>query len=401
MRSNSTHKPRVSILLPTHNRADVLPFAIRSVLAQTVQDFELLIVGDGCTDNTAEIIQAFSDPRVLWLDLPKAPGFGYANRNTALRSARGEYIAFMAHDDLWLCDHMEQLLPFFGDPKIEIVYSRPLWVIPRGMIVPGIFNLNHGLTMDAFFNRRNAIPASCFMHRRECFFKYGYWDDTLPDAADWDMWVRIIKGGGQGNFAYLTDSTCLHFKANWRDDSYDRTFGFPLWRRMFAAGLMPAGLKLDVTSSMTEQEFIWRAISSEPKEWNKKIRIAIQQVVDLCALQGNLVTEALLAFNDEFVSVSLPPDRSFGFDFLALLNAVKQMLVNQQLSGERASDELMDARKALTDTQTALADAQNTLLYIKNTLTWRLHEHFMGIELVRRVYLMIIMPIRRWREKIK
>src|SRR5688572_16789784 len=149
---NPHHTPLVSVLLPTHNRADVLYFAICSVLAQTVQDFELLIVGDGCTDDTEEIIRSFEDPRIRWFDLPKGPTFGYANRNTVLKEARGEIVAYMSHDDLWLSDHLEQLIPFFDDEKVEIAFSRPLWVIPFGMIVPGMYNLNHLQTLKIFLN---------------------------------------------------------------------------------------------------------------------------------------------------------------------------------------------------------------------------------------------------------
>lgn len=285
---NSQPNPLVSILLPTHNRADVLYFAICSVLAQTVQDFELLIVGDGCTDHTAEVVQAFNDPRIYWFDLPKGPTFGYANRNIVLQKARGELVAYMAHDDLWFSDHLERMLPFFDDKKVEIAFSRPLWVIPFGMIVPGIYNLNHAQTLNIFLHEKNWFPSDCIIHRRECFSKYGYWDDTLPIAADWDMWKRIIKGGEKGNFAYLNDGTSLHFKANWRDESYDKAFGFRFWRELFDSNQMPDSLKVGIPDGMAEQKAVWAAMSSEPRIWGEQVRMAVVQVLDLFALQVEL-----------------------------------------------------------------------------------------------------------------
>jgi glycosyltransferase involved in cell wall biosynthesis len=364
--------PRVSVLLPTHNRADVLPFAIRSVLAQTIQDFELLIVGDGCTDNTSEIVKSFSDPRIHWYDLPKAPGFGYANRNIVLKKARGDYIAFMAHDDLWLSDHLEQLLPLFCDERIEIIYSRPLWVIPLCIIVPGLFNLNHEPTLETFLNKQNAIPASCVVHRRDCFSKYGYWNDKLPGAGDWDMWIRIIKGGRKKNFAYIGESTCLHFKANWRDESYDRVFGFRFWRRLFASDQIPACLKVEVSNGETEQEAVWEAMSSEPQEWNKKLRLAIEQVIDICAFQGNMLADALLTFNDEFMAESLTLYPSYSLDYFHFIKSFNQLQLDQ---------------KSLDD--------------IQNTLTWKIHEYITNIYVVRKLYRMIVSPVRQWFSRAK
>ena len=264
----------------------MLPFAIHSVLAQTMQNFELLIVGDGCTDDTSKIVESFVDPRIHWFNLPKAPNFGYANRNIVLKKAQGQYIAFMAHDDLWLSDHLEQMLPYFDNKQIDIVYSRPMWVIPFGMIVPGFFNLNHEPTLRLFLdNNVNKIPAGCVIHRQDCFSKYGYWNDQLAEAGDYDMWSRIIKGGGEKNFAYQGTPTCLHFKANWHDTIYDETFGFYFWKQRFDVNLMPSNLHITVLHGETEQQAIWNKILSDPYGWNKKTRSAIEEVIDLCALQ--------------------------------------------------------------------------------------------------------------------
>lgn len=282
MQNNS---PLISVLLPTHNRADVLPFAIQSVLAQTVQDFELLIVGDGCTDNTVEVVNSFNDSRIQWFDLPKAPNFGYANRNLALKSARGTFIAFMAHDDLWLSDHLEILLKVFEDDKIEIAYSRPLWVIPQGAIVPGTFNLNYQPMLEKFLNKeRSEIPASCFMHRVECFHKYGYWNEGLTIAGDLDLWSRIIEGGERKNFAYIEKPTCLHFKANWHSKWYEFSFGFRFWKSFFSKQkFLPTALTVLIPEGVTEQEALWNEMSLDSVHWNQKIRSGIYQVLDVLA----------------------------------------------------------------------------------------------------------------------
>ena len=285
MRERQLNKPLVSILLPTHNRADVLPFAIKSVLAQTVQDFELFIVGDGCTDNTAEIVKSFTDARIQWFDLPKAPNFGYANRNIAIKSARGSFIAFMAHDDLWLSDHLEILLKAFEDETVEIAYTRPLWVVPQGIIVPGTFNLNFYPMLEKFLNKeRNEIPASCFMHQKECFHKYGYWNENLTVAGDLDLWARIIQAGESKNFAYIENPTCLHFKANWHGKWYEISYGLRFWKALFAREkFLSAQLAIFIPDSITEQEALWNVMSLNPDDWNKKIRSAISQVLDFLA----------------------------------------------------------------------------------------------------------------------
>jgi hypothetical protein len=282
MLETATRAPRFSILLPTHNRADVLPYAIRSVLRQTVQDFELLIVGDGCTDETAAVVDGFADARVRWFDLPKAPHFGYANRNVALRTARGALIAFMAHDDLWLPDHLQVLDAAFDEQAVEIAYSRPLWVIPKGMIAPSAFNLHHTETLRAFLSRtRNHIPAGCVVHRRECFEKYGYWNDRLSGGGDWDMWARIIEGGRRRNFSYVPQPTCLHFRANWRTEATTGQPQLRVWKTLHAIeGFMPGALRFPLTDDETEQEACWKLLAADAQGWTRELRAGVHQVLD-------------------------------------------------------------------------------------------------------------------------
>src|ERR1700688_5046943 len=147
--------PQYSVLLPTHNRSELLRFAILSVLGQTEGDFELLIVGDGCTDNSAAVVASFADPRIRWFDLPKAPHFGYANRNIALKEATGEYIAFVADDDLVFSDHLALLAATLDKSGAEWAYSRPLWVTTDGIVVPFSGNLLNPDELDIFLTEGN------------------------------------------------------------------------------------------------------------------------------------------------------------------------------------------------------------------------------------------------------
>lgn len=101
--------PRVSVIIPTYNRADVLPRAIDSVLDQTESDFEIIVIDDGSTDDTQELLNAYQDPRVRSVAHGTNHGANVA-RNTGIDEARGEYVAFLDSDDEWKEDKLERQL---------------------------------------------------------------------------------------------------------------------------------------------------------------------------------------------------------------------------------------------------------------------------------------------------
>lgn len=215
-------EPFFSILLPTHNRADVLSFAIESVRAQTFKSWELLIVGDGCTDETENVAKSYlrKDKRIRWFNFPKGRGFGYEHRNTVLLEAKGDLVAFIAHDDLWFSDHLSNIFNFIEKSGHDpVVYTRPLWVHHNGSILPSTFNIHNPSVSEIFFHKHNEIPASCVVHSRKDLVKVGGWNDTLTLAADWDLWKRILEAHPGKTSGFLSMPTTLHFKADWRPEN--------------------------------------------------------------------------------------------------------------------------------------------------------------------------------------
>ncbi len=288
--------PRVSVLLPTHNRADVLPYAIKSVLKQTFTDFELLIIGDGCTDNTESIVQSFvkKDPRVQWFPFLKGEGFGYAHRNTILQQKTAMYSAFVGHDDLLFPNHLETLLQFFEkNPTHLIAYTRPLWVHPDGVIIPSTFNTNNQVIRQTFLTDHNEVPACCVMYSYKAMREVKYWNDTLPEAADWDLWKRIVEKDPKHQIGYISTPTTLHFRANWRTET---TSMDPSLREMHAYILASEYLKQYLTipsqKNTSQQQTLWNLAQKET--WREQLQQNVVTLLDNKARQESAESKLYL-----------------------------------------------------------------------------------------------------------
>ena len=273
---------RFSVLLPTHNRSQLLRLAILSVLAQTERDFELFVVGDGCTDNFAAVVASFADPRIRWFDLPKSPYFGYANRNVALKEASGEYVALVTDDDLVLSDHLALLASTLQKSGADWAYSRPLWVTTDGIVVPFPSNLLNSDELDFFLTERNHIPASCVMYRRRCLDKYGNWPEDVVRAADWKYWIRIIEGGNRTNLDCCTIPTVLHFNAPWKTTAKMQMGQVTVAREIaLTSAWWPASLKVPIAPGVPEQQVFYELIRD--RDHVDQMRRDVMRVVDRLA----------------------------------------------------------------------------------------------------------------------
>lgn len=273
--------PRFSVLLPTHARADVIGYAIKSVLCQTETDFELLIVGDGAEPGTAEAVAAFDDPRIRWFDLPKGHGFGYANRNIALRQARGRYVAYMSDDDLLMPRHLSVLGKALDDGAM-IACTRAIWISSDGIGCPFFNNLAIPDEAEIFKTRVNSMPAACFAYVRGALENPTPWPEDAEAAGDWILWRRIMDAHPHAPLCVLTNYSVLHFAARRRQS---RSAGMPDVKVMLDVAdqsqWWPTLLRPNIPTDVPEQAVWWSNITAPGGD--AALRAAIACVTDRLA----------------------------------------------------------------------------------------------------------------------
>jgi len=203
--------PRVTVIIATYNWSSVLPYSIGSVLRQTFADFELLVVGDGCTDDSEQVVASIDDPRVRWINLPANTRHQSGPNNEGLRQARGELIAYLGHDDLWLPHHLEAHVKAIEESHAAMTYSLVFWHDPADCkFWPATPRPQAGWWS----------PPTGTVHRREVTEALGGWRDyreiTLPPEID--LWRRARDAGFQ--FTFVPRLTALKFPASIRRGVY-------------------------------------------------------------------------------------------------------------------------------------------------------------------------------------
>lgn len=182
----------VSVILPTYNCARFLQESVGSILSQTYHPYEIIVVDDGSTDNTKEVLQTFM-PRIKYLPFEQNKGLPKA-RNIGIQSARGAYIAFIDADDLWFPEKLQTDIEYFTQhPDTGMLYSRHLNIDEKGAVFDGTTKnrLPSGDIFLQLFSEQNFIISSSVVARKEVFETTGLFDEQFVNCQDWDMWLRI------------------------------------------------------------------------------------------------------------------------------------------------------------------------------------------------------------------
>jgi glycosyltransferase involved in cell wall biosynthesis len=184
-----TSFPKVSVIVPTYNRAGWLEETLRSVVNQTFKDFELIVVDDGSIDNTSQVMESFPDAK--YFTMKENSGVSKA-RNLGLDYAKGEFICFLDSDDLWDEKKLEiQLYWMERNIDSQVCYTNEIWI--RNGVRVNPMNKHRKYTGDIFRHclALCIVSPSSVMLRKELFNKVGNFDESLPACEDYDLWLRI------------------------------------------------------------------------------------------------------------------------------------------------------------------------------------------------------------------
>jgi glycosyltransferase involved in cell wall biosynthesis len=205
--------PHVTVILATYDWSTVLPYSIGSALQQTFTDFELLVIGDGCTDDSADVVARFADRRVRWINLPANTGHQSGPNNEGLRRGRGELVAYLGHDDLWLPHHVELLVAAIG-AGADVACGVTELVPPDGRPPQSV------PASELPWRPGRWIPPTGLVHRRQLALAVGGWRHPfdVPVDPEIDLVARMLAAGGRP--AFVRRLTAVKFPAAMRKDAY-------------------------------------------------------------------------------------------------------------------------------------------------------------------------------------
>lgn len=206
--------PVVSVVITTFNRAHVIGRCLRSILGQTYRDFEAIVVDDASKDDTAEVISAIADERIVFIQHPVNLGQPAA-QNTGIKAARGRYIAFQDSDDEWLPEKLERQVKVFetSPPNVGVVYTGRWAESEDGRLhIPSAKVEKREGDIRASLLRGGFITSQTVMVRTESVRKVQGFDESLRHQEDWELWMRLSR---EVRFRFIPDPLVI---VHWSGD---------------------------------------------------------------------------------------------------------------------------------------------------------------------------------------
>jgi GalNAc5-diNAcBac-PP-undecaprenol beta-1,3-glucosyltransferase len=187
--------PVATVIIPTHDHGPTLRPALASVLAQTVADIEVFVIGDGVPQVTREIMSAFarSDERVRFFDHPKGPRNGELYRHEALKEARGEIVCYLSDDDLWFPEHLETMKRLLD--RHDFANALPVHATVEGVVASLVVDLGDRRFPERIVGGTSFIPLSCGAHTLDAYRRLPQgWSTTPPGIyTDLFMWQKFLR----------------------------------------------------------------------------------------------------------------------------------------------------------------------------------------------------------------
>lgn len=191
------NNPKVSVVIPTHNRPELLKRAIQSVLDQSFQDFEIIVVDDGAEERGEEVVSGFRDKRINYVANQVSEG-APATRNKGMVNSKGEYIAFLDDDDEWLKDKLKKQVEALEreDKSVVMVFCGIKKYDEHGNFIEEILSKDNGVVWPfEEILRRSYIWTSTIMIRKEVMQKGVMFDVNLKKNQEWDLELQLLKIG--------------------------------------------------------------------------------------------------------------------------------------------------------------------------------------------------------------
>lgn len=273
--------PLVSIVVPSYNCGRFIAEAIDSALQQTYSDKEVIVVDDGSTDDSLDVLRRYGDR----IRVVTEPNQGVsAARNEGIRRSRGELVALLDADDVWRADKLAKQVPFFANPAVGLVYCALEYIDEAGRSLGTNVTGRRGRVLREIALLRGTVVlagGSTAVVRKAAFEKAGLFDHELSTAADWDMWRRIacyyeVDVAREPLMKYRLGPTSMH--RNVKVFEHDMLHGFarmfsdpaaaevkPLRRRAYGnLYLMLSGSYLEIRDFPRAASYAWRSLVSWP-----------------------------------------------------------------------------------------------------------------------------------------